>query len=639
MTVADSGAALFAGSAGDFVKMAPASSLTAHLTQAFRSRWGGVSDSEIQSWRNSLRALAEVVEQSNLAHSGVGVELKLPATSKRVDALFVGRGADSSPGVVLVELKQWSAAAPSPNPDNVIVGGIEHVHPSVQVGGYADYLRMSHSAFTEEGYALQACAYLHNMPATDSSSLRGAVYDGAIAQAPFFVRGEEHQLGAFLATGSGGGSGMELLGPVLHGRYRPSIQLLDGIARAAKHQRVWTLLDEQRLAYNVVLGMAERAVAAGQRGVVICTGGPGTGKSVIALHLLLTLARQRKHRVAHATGSKAFTTNLRALASQASVVFKYFNGFMVHNTEPDALDVLICDEAHRIRKSSNDRFTPAAKRSSMSQVEELLRASRVCVFFLDERQGVRPDEIGSVGVIEAAATSQGRPVTRIALDAQFRCNGCPAYVDWVSALLSGAPRPPGAWLAAGDYDLRVFDDPRSLEQAVHDKTRRGEATGRIVAGFCWPWTDPSADGSLAEDVVISDWRRPWNEKSPEQRTPARPPPKPDRHPYTLWATQPERVREVGCIYSAQGFEFDYCGVILGTDLVWRSGVGWVGSRAASHDPQIARRRLDQPALVALLQQTYRVLLTRGMRGTYLYSTDWETRQMLASLVRGQAPTA
>jgi DUF2075 family protein len=216
------------------------------------------------------------------------------------------------------------------------------------------------------------------------------------------------------------------------------------------------------------------------------------------------------------------------------------------------------------------------------------------------------------------------------LNGQFRCNGCGAYIDWVDALMSQSPIQPDGWLAAGDYELRLFDDPVRMEAALREASRQG-ATARLVAGFCWPWSDPNPDGSLEADVRIGGWKRPWNEKSPEQCKPVRPAPAVERHPYYLWATQPSRIGEVGCIYSAQGFEFDYCGVILGNDLVWRHGVGWVGSREASADPSIIRRRLSPNELLALLQHTYRVLLTRGMKGTFIYSTDSETQAFLRDL--------
>jgi len=630
----DSGAALFAGSSREFVEMAPASRLTAHLTEAFRSRWGRVNESEVRAWKNSLTALADVVTLARLDQAGVGVELKLPLTDRRIDAFFAGMSGGGVPGVVLVELKQWESAAPSQFPDNVVVGGYEHLHPSVQAANYAEYLRGSHSAFTEHRFELHPCAYLHNMPAANAASLRGVMYEGATSVAPFYVSGEEPQLAGVLARHVGSGDGMNMLPQIVRGRYQPSMKLIEAVARSLKQSPVWILLDEQRVAFNIVRGLAERASKIDEKAVLIVSGGPGTGKSVIAVNLLVSLAQVDGRSVSHSTGSKAFTTNLRALVPGGSAVFRYFNNFRPHETPENGIDVLVCDEAHRIRLTSNDRYTSRAKKSDLTQVEELIRAARVSVFFLDQRQNVRPGEIGSIATIEEAAIRMGVDVRKVALDAQFRCNGCAAYVEWVDRLLSPEPQPVGAWLAAGDYDLRLFHLPAEMESALKRQIGLGN-TGRLAAGFCWTWSDPGPDGLLVDDVVIDDWHRPWNEKARDQfKGKKGAAPRPERHPYTLWATRPERVREVGCIYSAQGFEFDYCGIILGNDLVWREGVGWVASKDASCDPLLSTRKLSQDALRDLLQHTYRVLLTRGMKGTFIYSTDWETREMLGGLVRG-----
>lgn len=628
-----SGSALFAGSAAEFIEMAPASRLTAHLTREFNRRWGTANESEINSWRSSLTALVSVVEETRLDRSGVGVELKLPLTDKRVDVSFVARDAAGDPNVVLVELKQWESAGPSLFPDNVVVMGREMLHPSVQVAAYADYLRDAHSAFSEDGFRLSACAYLHNMKAGSAAAIRHADFAELALQAPLFTRDDRHRLGSFLGHSLSGGDGLALLPNVVSGRYRPSKKLIEGVRKALSDSPVWTLLDEQRIAFNLVRGRVRRAVESGEKAAVIVVGGPGTGKSVIAAHLLVHLGTEGYSAV-HATGSKAFTTNLRALGprpTSARALFRYFNNFLETTTRRDEIDVLIADEAHRIRETSNSRYTGAAKRSSISQARELVRAARVSVFFLDERQNVRPDEIGTPAAIREAAMHEGAVVDEILLTGQFRCGGCSGYIDWVDALMSDAPMPAGPWLAAGEYDLKLFDDPVELEHAIVRQARQG-ASARIVAGFCWPWSDPRLDGSLVHDVQIGDWARPWNEKPPEQRKPARPQPRPDRSPYALWATQPERVREIGCIYSAQGLEFDYCGVIIGDDLVWREGEGWKPSREASRDPAIARRRLSDDELRRLLQHTYRVLLTRGIKGTYVYSTDPETRELIERLM-------
>lgn len=617
--------------------MAPASHLTAHLTREFNRRWGTATESEIGSWRESLTALASVVDDSGLDRSAVGVELKLPLTDRRVDVSFVARDPAGDPNVVLVELKQWQNAAPSLFPDNVVVGGREMLHPSVQVAAYAQYLRDSHSAFSENGFRLTACAYLHNMSDHSAASIRQPEFADLLIEAPLFARDDRSPLGKFLERSLSGGDGLSLLPTLVEGRYRPSKTLIAGIAKALEDASMWTLLDEQRLAFNLVRGRVERAISNGDKAAVIVLGGPGTGKSVIAAHLVVQFAREGLSAV-HATGSKAFTTNLRGVSPNprsAAAVFRYFNNFPETQTEPDSVDVLVADEAHRIRESSNDRFTSAARRSSISQARELVRAARVSVFFLDERQNVRPAEIGTVASIREAAEQEGAVVDEVVLSAQFRCNGCSGYIGWVDALMSSDPAPAGPWLESKEYDLRLFDDPTALERAIIERAREG-ASARLVAGFCWPWSDPNPDGTLVSDVRIGDWARPWNEKPPEQRKPPKPALRADRSPYSLWATQPDRVSQIGCIYSAQGLEFDYCGVIIGDDLVWRRGEGWAPRREESADPSIARRRLSRDELRNLLQHTYRVLLTRGMKGTYINSTDEETRMFIARLLHASS---
>jgi len=602
------------------------------LVQQFNSRWGTVTATEESAWKRSLNALARVADEPSLLSAGVGVELRLPLTDKRIDVSFVGRNEQGDPHVVLIELKQWDRAEPSEFPDNVVMGGKEFLHPSVQVANYAAYLRDSHSAFTEDRFSLTPCAFLHDMSEAAARVLKGAPYRAAVREAPLFVRGEESTLRSALVTAVAGGQGISLLPRLVAGRYSPSKQLVESVAKSLRESPVWTLLDEQRVAFNVVLGLVDKAGRTGGKAAVVIVGGPGTGKSVIAVHLLVSLSQSTGYRVCHATGSKAFTTNLRAVGPRGGrALFQYFNNFRQKSTPENAVDVLICDEAHRIRKTSNDRFTKKALRSEISQVRELIRAARVSVFLLDERQNVRPGEIGTVAEIEEGAVEEGAAVYRLDLNGQFRCNGCSAYIDWVDGLLSDAPAPASGWLEAGDYELRVFDTPGALEIGLHEKVSSGR-TGRLVAGFCWPWSDPREDGSLVADVRIGSWRRPWNEKSREQTRSGGASPPPQSHPYHVWATQPQGVDQVGCIYSAQGFEFDYCAVIMGNDYVWRGARGWVASKQLSEDPAIRRGALEPAQVQALIRQTYRVLLTRGIRGTFVFSTDAETRELLRSIV-------
>ncbi|MEO8192859.1 MAG: DUF2075 domain-containing protein [Gemmatimonadales bacterium] len=634
MALQNSGAALFAGSVEEFISQAPASKLTAHLTREFNRRWGTAGESEIRAWKSSLTALADVVAQSELDRMGVGIELKLPLTDKRVDASFIARDRSGHPHVVLLELKQWEDAAPSFYPDNVVVMGREMLSPAVQVSAYAQYLRDSHSAFSELGYRLSAGAYLHNMPGEVLRNLPDPEPTDLVEAAAMFSRDDVETLIAFLEDGLAGGDGLDLLPELIHGRYRPSPQLIAGIARALEESSVWTLLDEQRLAFNIVRGSVGGALSTGKKSCVIVLGGPGTGKSVVAAHLVVEMAKDGNS-VVHATGSKAFTTNLRGISPNprsAAALFRYFNNFRHQQTDPDAIDILVADEAHRIRETSNDRFTKTSLQSEISQARELVRAAKVSVFFLDERQNVRPGEIGTVESIREAAIVEGAAVAEIELTGQFRCNGCSGYLEWVDALVSENPALVGSWFEANEYDVRISESPQEMETELLSLARAG-STARLVAGFCWPWSDPRPDNTLPTDVQIGSWKRPWNEKPPEQRRPPKPPPRADRHPYYLWANEPERIREIGCIYSAQGLEFAYCGVIMGPDLVWRHDLGWISDKQATADPALLRRKLSAEGRVDLMAQTYRVLLTRGIKGTFIYSTDAETMELLQSLVK------
>ena len=391
-----------------------------------------------------------------------------------------------------------------------------------------------------------------------------------------------------------------------------------------RQREQFVLLDEQRLAYNMVLHETEAARAGDAKTVVIVTGGPGSGKSVIALSLLGELARQGRA-VLHATGSRSFTQTLRQVTGRGSPrtsrLFKYFNQF--GDADRNGLEVLILDEAHRIRETSASRFTPARLRTGQAQVDELIAAARVPVFLLDQHQVVRPGEMGTVDDIEGHAARSGVAVQKISLDSHFRCGGSEEYMRWVLRLLGLEPGGPVPWPGDPAFALHVADSPQEMEQLLRTKLEAGYGA-RIAAGFCWPWSDPRPDGTLEADVVIGDWSRPWNVKGDRAAGGA--------PPAALWATEPAGFGQVGCIYTAQGFEYDWNGVIIGPDLVWR-GDGWATIRSANKDPDLrSQTRVPDLEFGRLIRNVYKVLLTRGMVGTILYSPDPQTCELLHALV-------
>lgn len=248
--------------------------------------------------------------------------------------------------------------------------------------------------------------------------------------------------------------------------------------------------------------------------------------------------------------------------------------------------------------------------------------AKVPVFLLDENQAVRPDEIGRVSVIEDAAERMGAEVTRINLTGQFRAMGSHAYTFWAERLLGIEPGGPIPWDDDDDFELVYADTPQELEDWLQGR-REESVTARITAGYCWPWSDPLPDGSLEVDVQIDAWRRPWNAK-PGKKVKGAP-------ESNYWASDPRGFGQVGCIYTAQGFEYDYGGVIIGPDMRWDSDV-WTIDPAAHADPVVKRAK----GYDALIRNVYKVLLTRGLRGGVIYATDGQARGLLRELIPARA---
>ncbi|MFF5176198.1 DNA/RNA helicase domain-containing protein [Micromonospora sp. NPDC000089] len=590
-----------------------------------------MSGSERRSWSKSLAVLGQDLADAGLGQVEVLVEYQLPLTSKRVDVVLAGlhpRTADDS--YVVVELKQWSRAESYEGSDRLVL--VEHargprLHPGVQVGDYCEYLTDFLGVLADRRNPIVGAAYLHNAADRDVHDLFARP---ATEQSRIFTGQRRGQFLDYLRTHLAPASGATAADRFLTSAVRPSKHLLTYAASELKDRSHFTLLDDQRLAYELVLHAVERARAADRKSIVVVSGGPGSGKSVIALSVLGELARQQRS-VMHATGSRSFTQTLRRYAGKGSTrlknLFGYFNSFM--SAERNGFDVLICDEAHRIRETSVNRFTPKTKRdTARPQIDELIAAARVPVFLLDEHQVVKPGELGSIEIISAHARQLKLDVEVVSLHDQFRCGGSEAYEGWVLDLLGLDGGEPTVWHGDGRFDLRLADSPEQLEAFLAAKQDKGE-TARISAGYCWPWSDPRPDDTLVPDVRINGWARPWNVKS-DRSVGAAP-------GSAFWATDPQGFGQVGCVYTAQGFEYEWSGVILGPDLVARDG-RLMSRREESKDPAFrSRRSVTDDEADRLIRNTYKVLMTRGMRGTMLYSTDAETRAWLAALVAVHRP--
>ena len=566
---------LYSGSCSNFIEDAARNQIAEKLKTAFFDHYRyNPSPGEINSWRNSLRAISQVFDRADLDDHGVLLEYQLPLTSRRLDCMVCGTNGKSDQAVI-VELKQWDKCEQSDGEHSVstwVGGAIRDVlHPSAQVGQYQRYLADTHTAFYsgDTPITLEACSYLHNYVAEPGDVILDESFQGLLKEYPLYTADDSEKLKKYLADQLSGGDGLRVLQRVEESKYKPSKKLMNHVGSIIKGEKDYILLDEQLVVYDRVLAEARTGYHDRKKAVIIVQGGPGTGKSVIAINLMADLLLDG-YNAHYATGSRAFTQTLRKIIGpRGSVQFKYFNSYV--EADNNEIDVLICDEAHRIRQTSANRFTAKAKRSDKPQIEELIEASKVAVFFVDDKQGVRPNEIGSSALIREVAPAYNCKTYDYKLEAQFRCSGSDAFVNWVNNTLGIERTANVLWEGDENFEFRIYGSPEELEAQIRKHVEAGDSA-RLVAGFCWPWAKfPMENGQLVEDVVIGDYRRPWNAR-PDAKKLAKGIPKAE-----LWAHDDNGIEQVGCIYTAQGFEFDYVGVIFGPDLVYSfDSQDWIG---------------------------------------------------------------
>jgi DUF2075 family protein len=581
------------------------------------------NSAEKRSWKNSLEKISNLLVECGLSDLNLLIEYQLPYTSKRIDLLAIGSDPKSgAPVVIAIELKQWSNASLYENSiDSVLIdayGNSPVLHPILQVQGYCEYLQDFNRFVSSDYTKLYGIAYLHNWLSPTNQALN-LIPPSDLGM--LFTESQRSKFQEYILSRITSATSDKYTDDFLNSKIAPTKKLMDLASDEIRNREQFTLLDEQQVAYSIVLNALKKAEDSNQKTVVVISGGPGTGKSVIALSLLGELSRRGKTTL-HATGSKAFRNSLRKIAGhrspQVQKLFSYFNSFMT--SEKNSLDVLICDEAHRLRVTSANRYTKAELRTGKPQLHELFDVARVPVFLLDSNQVVRKGETGSPEYIEKEAKNLGMRSISINLDGQFRCGGSRQFEIWLQAFLQLANIELPKWNKDPSFELGVTNDVESMETILREKNSLG-FKARITAGYCWTWHDPNPDGTLPLDVKIGNWSKPWNVKS-------------DRGvggylSGELWAIDPKGFEQVGCVYTAQGFEYDWNGVIFGPDLVWRSNK-WIAVQEGSKDP--AMRGVDQQQFELLIKNTYKVLLTRGLSGTLICSTDSETQKYFERLL-------
>ncbi|MET8046566.1 DUF2075 domain-containing protein [Streptosporangium sp. NPDC005286] len=612
---------------------------TAALAESTKRQTGRTAGkSQLRAWTNSLSALAGDVNDAGLDRIEVMIEFPMPH-NRRSSADVILAGVNRHTGkdlFVVVELKQWSEAELYEEDEKLVtVPGSRNdydPHPAIQVSNYCQQLVENCSAVDGEPDAVEGVAYLHN---ATRQSVRG-LFDLALdSNVRLFTKTERSAFVDYLKDRFENTDGRHAAERLVNGRVQPNQPLLKRAANVLKGRDKFILVDQQQKAFEIVRHAVEGSFAANTKRVVTITGGPGSGKTAVAIELLHYMARA-KRRTWYATGSRAFTETMRRFVTgsdkELKNLFKYFNDFATAG--PNEVDILIADEAHRARLKSFDRFN-ASKRSDRPQIQDLINAARVPVFFLDEHQVVKPGEVGTLAAIKSYAQQLNVIHHHIPLEGQWRCGGSVAYDLWVRSLLGlgvedgewdgGAG--PQSWESDENFEVVIAESPADMEAILASKLSEGW-TARMTAGFCWPWSKPNPDKTLHPDVKIGDWERPWNANSPSRVGEA--------PPSQIWASAPGGFGQIGCVYTAQGLEFDWAGVIIGPDLLVRGG-RIVTERAGNQDKDLTKSSVTPEQFDRLVRNTYKVLLTRGLAGVVLYSTDPETQEFLSGLVNGSVP--
>jgi len=570
---------------------------------------------EFMSWVNSLNSMYKVMNDPEIPiDASVAIEYNIPQTAKRVDFMISGYDSNDKPGMVIIELKQWSKLDKVELTDVLVetyTGNAlrKVVHPSYQAWSYAQLIADYNSSVQEQDIHLAPCAFLHNYIRRDNDPIDDKQFDLYTSEAPAFTMGQVNDLRGFIKKCIKKGDNKEILYLVDHGKIRPSKSLQDSIASMIEGNEEFVMIDEQRVVYEEILKISEKCQKDHKKHTIICKGGPGTGKSVIAVCLLAELTRRgqfMQYVSKNSAPRQVYAAKLKGKVKKSSVDNMFKGSGSYTEASRNRVHTLLVDEAHRLNEKSG-----MFHNKGENQVKEVIHAAGCSVFFIDESQRVTMDDIGSVEEIKKWAEAEEAEVTELELVSQFRCNGSNGYLAWLDDLLD--IRDTANYNLDGlDYEVVLCDTPGEVQRIILEKNKVSNRA-RILAGYCWNWPKEGRKNTNYHDIQIGDFRISWNLDDGQ-----------------AFAISEKSVNEVGCIHTTQGLEFDYVGVIIGNDIRYEDGqvVTDFTKRALTdqslkgikklykENPAEAEARADE-----IIKNTYRTLMTRGMNGCYIYCTD------------------
>lgn len=578
------------------------------------------ADKEDNSWINSMEFMGKIIRRSEIEDDcGVLIEFGLPATSKRIDFILAGQDSSGNKNFIIIELKQWKDAESTSTNDLVLTkyyGGRPSQHPSYQASSYKLYLSDYNENIYNSTITPFSCAYLHNYNEKNPEPLKAAIYESTIKDSQLYFKDDFEKLESFIKKYVGQGKGEEILYRIESGNIKPSKKLIEHVTGLFKGNKEFILLDEQKIAYEIAHDIALNAT---KKTTVVINGGPGTGKSVISMSLLGGLLKKAKNVIFSAPNASFREVMINKLGGANDIKrIRYLlkGSGVFYNAKKNTFDVIVVDEAHRLKNEKAFMY------KGKNQIDDIIKASLVNIFFIDEDQIIRPEDIGSVSEIKRIAEFYQSEIVELNLSAQFRCSGADGYVNWVSDALQIKDTANFDGWDKKDFEFEIFSDPNELRNVINKKALQG-FNSRILAGYAWDWTPENKGNSNSQvnDVKIPEFNfaMPWN----------------SRKIGTTWAINKEGVNQIGCVHTSQGLEFDYVGVIIGNDLKinltnnkfyteWDAYKDSKGKQGLSKDPE---------GLCKMVRNIYRILLSRGMKGCYVHFMNKEMESYFKSRIK------
>lgn len=584
--------------------------------------------SEFDSWKNSLSRMYMVLSDTSIPdHAGIAIEYNVPQTSKRVDFIVSGYDADNQSNAVIIELKQWDELKKVDGKDALVEtytgGGLrEVVHPCYQVWSYATLIRDYNKTVQDQNIVLSPCAYLHNYALKENDPILDEQYKEYIEEAPVFCERDALKLREFIHRFIQKGDDKKILYEIDHGKIRPSKSLQNAISNMLKGNREFTMIDDQKVVYENILQLACKSKADMKKRTIIVEGGPGTGKSVVAINLLAELTKRgqfAQYASKNSAPRQVYSQKLKGNFKKSRVDIMFRSTGSYTEIENNYVDTILVDEAHRMNEKSG-----MFQNIGENQIKEVIHSSKCSVFFIDESQRVTMSDIGSVDEIKKWAKAESSEITQLKLLSQFRCNGSDGYLAWVDNTLEIQPTA-NYNLEDIDYDIRVLDSPLEVRELIIEKNKINHRS-RMLAGYCWDWIRDGKNNSKVHDIKIGDFEMSWNLGN------------------SIFALDETSIDEIGCIHTSQGLEFDYVGLIIGDDMRYENHhiVTDFSKRAKTDQSMKGIKKLDkqdhckaEEKADEIIKNTYRTLMTRGMKGCYIYCTDQNLRNYLKQKIQRQ----